>query len=178
MNIRTRPSLTTAAAKAAKVLESGGTISEAARAAGVSRPTVYAWIKRGPAFQHHTLESRIASELVRKTETNILARLAFGAIAQILSNDELPASVRARVAFAVLERGNIEGSSWGVPDPILEHDASFPKPAVAALTAEARRLYTFTTALDTNVIPQTLTTKHLGPNIDVKPEKEVVYTAA
>jgi len=143
--IRTRPDLTGAAAKAAKVIENGGTISEAARVSGVSRPTVYAWIKKGIAFRHHILEAKAATDLAKKTETNLLARLAFSTIAEILSNHHLAPGVRARVALAVLEEGNIEESKWGVPDPILENDAELPQPAVMAFTEQARKLYNFDT---------------------------------
>lgn len=193
MNIRTRESLTGARALAAHVLESGGTITEAARAAGVSRPTIYAWIKRSPDFPHHIPETIAAAGLARKSETNILARLAFGAIAQILSNDTLPAGVRARVALAVLERGNVDSSTWGVPEPALERDAELPKPPVAALTAEARKLYTFTPPVNTQTTtpppansPQLNEKESLPPQTnpesptatDVNPEKESLYTAA
>lgn len=143
--IKTRPDLTGAAAKAAQIIENGGTISQAARASGVSRPTIYAWIKRGLTFRHHVLEAKAATELAQKTETNILARLAFSTIAEILSNHNLPAGVRARVALAVLNEGNIEESKWGLPDPVLENDTELPKPAVMALTEEARKLYNFDT---------------------------------
>jgi len=192
-NIRTRPSLTGAAETAARILESGGTISEAARASGVSRQTVYAWIKRGHSFRSHIVDSTCAAELARKTETNILARLAVGAIAQILSNDELPASVRARVALAVLERGNVDNSSWGVPEPVLELDAALPKPPAATLVAEARKLYNLTPELDANLTPdptaarpqtaETKTARRAGPadftpDSPVNPRKEILYTAA
>ena len=193
MNIRTRESLTGARALAAQVLEAGGTITEAARAAGVSRPTIYAWMKRSHDFPRHIPETVAAASLARKSETNILARLAFGAIAQILSNDQLPAGVRARVALAVLERGNVDSSTWGVPEPALERDAELPKPPVAALTAEARKLYTFTPPLNTSLTPtlpatQSQTTENNPKNVpstaldppgsDVSPEKESLYTAA
>lgn len=153
MAIRYSTPISGPAATAAKVLEAGGSISAAARAAGVSRPTIYAWMKRDIAFQHNTQQTIAAVELARKVETNLLARLAVGALAQILSNDEIPAGVRARVALAVLERGAADSSNWGLPDPVLETDPELPKPAIGAFTAEVRKLYNFTLELDS---PRTL----------------------
>ncbi|MEP7362205.1 MAG: hypothetical protein ABI972_03035 [Acidobacteriota bacterium] len=105
-------------------------------------------------------------------------RLAFGAIAQILSNDDLPASVRARAALAVLERGNSDSSASGVPDPALELDAELPKPAVAALAAEARKLCNFTPQLDAHLTAERPAARHLAQKPDGRQEANIVHTAA
>jgi transposase-like protein len=82
---------------ALRELAQGKSIAETARAAGVSRPTVYSWLKSDPAFR--AAYNRWHEEMEESTRSQLLmcGDLATGAIKTALENGD------AKTALALLK---------------------------------------------------------------------------
>lgn len=90
--------------KAIEVLVTSGNVTEAAAAAGVSRETIYTWMRTDKAFQAEkdATSSTYIGEL--SSRLNTLAQLAVSTLQEILSNPDAQVNARIRAADIVLGR--------------------------------------------------------------------------
>jgi len=90
--------------KAIEVLVTSGNVTEAAAAAGVSRETIYTWMRSDKAFQ--TERDGISSANIGELSTrlNSLAQQAVSTLQEILSNPDAPVNARIRAADIVIGR--------------------------------------------------------------------------
>ncbi len=100
---RTDPQLTPKQRKAVEALLTTGEVVDAAQAAGVSRDTLYRWLK-APAFQ---LAVRQAEAQALDDLSRLLVRLgrtAVATLAKAMSDPTVPAASRVRAADTALSR--------------------------------------------------------------------------
>lgn len=109
--------LSEAQINAIDVLADGGTVTEAARQAGVRRQTVSEWRNRNPAFVA-ALNGRVRDQLAR-THTGLvrLAPRALEVLAADLEKDGAPASAAARDVLAWIDK--IGQHALGSTDPAI-----------------------------------------------------------
>jgi len=100
---RTLPTLTTRQRKAVEALLSTGEPAAAAREAGISRDTLYRWLKQ-PVFIHAVREAEAAAldELSRLLVR--LGRTAVSTLAKAMTDPAAPYPTRVRAADASLGR--------------------------------------------------------------------------
>lgn len=87
---------------AVAALAGGSTITSAAEAAGVSRPTVYAWLDGSPEFVAELNRARAEQRDALRADLRSLATAAVDAMRQLIESPETPAPVRLRACLAVL----------------------------------------------------------------------------
>ena len=100
---RTDPSLTSKQRRAVGALLTTGEVVDAAQAAGVSRDTLYRWLKT-PAFQ---LAVRQAEAQALDDLSRLLVRLgrtAVATLAKVMNDPTVPPASRVRAADAALSR--------------------------------------------------------------------------
>jgi transposase-like protein len=85
-------------------LLAGKSITEAARAAGVDRTTIHAWLKKDASFRAFLHSARV--ELFHQLEQRqlIVASMALRTQERLLRSRKTPAAVKAKVAADVLSR--------------------------------------------------------------------------
>lgn len=90
--------------KAIEVLVTSGNVTEAAAAAGVSRETIYAWMRTDKEFQAERdgISTAYVGEL--STRLNLLAQQAISTLQQILTDPNAPVNARIRAADIVIGR--------------------------------------------------------------------------
>ena len=90
--------------KAIEVLVTSGNVTEAAAAAGVSRETIYTWMRSDKAFQAEKdgISSAYIGEL--SSRLNSLAQHAISTLQEILSDPNAPVNARIRAADIVIGR--------------------------------------------------------------------------
>ena len=108
------PGLTPAQCRAVAALASGATIA-AAETAGVSRPTVYAWIDKVPAFVAELNRERAEQHEAIRGELRGLATAAVRTLRELVESPATPPAVRLRAALAVLE--SLKAEAIGPTDP-------------------------------------------------------------
>jgi hypothetical protein len=108
----TTPVLDSRAALALAALSGGSSVTDAARAAGVDRSTVYRWIDRSPEFVAELNRYRQEQRDALRHELRGLAADAIKAMRDLLGSDTPPA-IRLRAALAVLEAVGADS-----PEPI------------------------------------------------------------
>jgi hypothetical protein len=101
--------ITPAQLAAVEVLASGGTFSDAARAAGVDRLTVDDWRDDNPAFVAELNARRQDRRDSVQSRLRSLADKAVATIEKMLDDESVPAPVRLKVAQIVLD------ASVGIP---------------------------------------------------------------
>src|SRR5262249_14965102 len=93
----TTPDLTPKQRKAVEALLTTGEVSGAAEAAGVSRDTVYRWLKQAAFLDAvREAEARALDDLSRLLVR--LGRTAAGTLAKAMTDPETPAATRVRAA--------------------------------------------------------------------------------
>ncbi len=99
----TDPQLTPKQRKAVEALLTTGEVVEAAQAAGVSRDTLYRWLK-APVFQRavRQAEAQALDDLSRLLVR--LGRTAVATLAKAMSDATVPPASRVRAADAALSR--------------------------------------------------------------------------
>lgn len=101
--------LTAAQVVALAAIAGGGSVSDAAAAAGVHRATVYRWLDSDPVFvaERNRLQAEQRARL--NAQVNELTDLAIGFIRGVLDDSELlvPQALRLRAALAVLGRSGV-----------------------------------------------------------------------
>ena len=100
---RTDPSLTSKQRRAVEALLTTGEVVEASQAAGVSRDTLYRWLKL-PTFQQavRQAEAQALDDLSRLLVR--LGRTAVATLATAMSDPTVPPASRVRAADAALAR--------------------------------------------------------------------------
>jgi hypothetical protein len=93
----------------------GATIAAAAEAAGVSRPTVYAWIDHVPAFAAALNRARAEQHEAIRAELRGLMTSAVRTLRELVESPAIPPAVRLRAALAVLE--SVGSEPIGPTDP-------------------------------------------------------------
>ena len=90
--------------KAIEVLVTSGNVSEAAATAGVSRETIYAWMRFDKEFQEE--KDRVSSACVTELSSrlNTLAKQAVSTLQQILEDPNAPVNARIRAAEIVISK--------------------------------------------------------------------------
>jgi hypothetical protein len=112
--------LAPAQGRAVAALASGATLAAAAVAAGVSRPTVYAWIDTVPAFTAELNRARAEQHESIRGELRDLATAAVRTLRELVESPATPPAVRLRAALAVLE--SVRAEAIGPTDPAdIEH---------------------------------------------------------
>ena len=97
------------------LISTGSTIAASAREAGIHRNTIYNWF-RLPAFRDALERARYENAVHWHERSTLLVPLAVDTLTQILQDPEMPASVRARIALAILNR-----AATPLPPPPLVH---------------------------------------------------------
>jgi hypothetical protein len=100
--------LTPAQCRAVAALAGGATIAAAAEAAGVSRPTVYAWMDSVPAFVAELNRWQAEQHEAIRAELRNLATAAVRTLHELVESPAIPPAVRLRAALAVLEEVRFE----------------------------------------------------------------------
>ncbi len=109
------PDLTPSQCRAVAALAGGATITAAASAAGVSRPTVYAWIDSAPAFAVELNRARAEQHEAIRGELRGLATAAVRTLRELIESPATPPAVRLRAALAVL--ASVGAEAVGPTDP-------------------------------------------------------------
>src|SRR3954467_9423926 len=100
--VEAAPALDPRAALAVAALSGGSSVTDAARAAGVDRSTVYRWLDQSPEFVAELNRYRREQRDALRHELRGLAADAVKAMRALLAPDAPPA-VRLRAALAVLQ---------------------------------------------------------------------------
>jgi transposase-like protein len=92
-------------ARVVAALAQGASITEAARAGGIHRSTIYNWLQSEPEFRTAVQESRAEFAQYIRAELRELTTLAVSTLRQLLVNADTPPAIRLRAATAVLQAG-------------------------------------------------------------------------
>ena len=104
--------------RAVVALAGGATMTAAAEAAGVSRPTVYAWLDGVPEFVVELNRARAEARGAIRAELQRVATSAVATLRELIESDETPDAIRLRAALAVLSAVGTDGPELiGSTDP-------------------------------------------------------------
>ena len=109
------PDLTPAQCRAVAALAGSATVAAASSAAGVSRPTVYAWAATVPAFSAEQNRARAEQHEAIRGELRDLATAAVRTLRELVESPATPPAVRLRAALAVL--ASVGSEAVGPTDP-------------------------------------------------------------
>lgn len=93
-------------------------ITDAAKASGIDRTTVYRWLKNDPAFEAEL--NRLKKDRVERLRADLrsLVSDAIATLRTITTDSKVPPNVRVRAALAVLNRfGDLRAEPIGSTDP-------------------------------------------------------------
>jgi len=85
------------------LISAGSTVAASARQAGIHRNTIYNWLRLS-GFRDALEQARYENALQWHEQCATLAPAAINTLAEILKNPDGPASVRARIALAIVNR--------------------------------------------------------------------------
>jgi hypothetical protein len=112
--------LTPPQCRAVAALAGGATITAAAEAAGVSRPTVYAWLDGAPEFVTELNRARAEARAAIRGELRALATSAVATMRWLVESTDSPPAIRLKAALAVLTAvGADRPELIGPTDPAL-----------------------------------------------------------
>lgn len=94
----------------------GSTMTDAAKKAKVDRTTLYRWIE-DPEFEAVYNRERRDLQATLRRQMSLLAEEAVDTVRNLLTSEEVPASVRLRAAMTVLERNQLRSDQHGPTDP-------------------------------------------------------------
>jgi hypothetical protein len=134
-----KPPLTPLQQRVALDLACGFTITGAASRAGVSRVTVYRWLKNTPAFAAEVQQNRAEFILSRRDDLHHLSNRAMETILSILDSPRSSQAVLLRAAMFVLNRSQNPGTGWCMPERHPEPEGQTLTDS-AVLEKEANRL--------------------------------------
>ena len=109
--------------RVAAALAQGATVTGAAREAGIHRTTIHHWFRTEPRFNQAVQQARAEFAATLADELKDLATLALATLRDLLTNPNTPASVRLKAALAVLNRPELPGKSWSLPEPLPDGEA-------------------------------------------------------
>ena len=98
-----RSSFSPAQQQVLNLISAGSTISACARQTGIHRNTIHNWL-RSSDFRNAVEQARYDNAIHWYEQAITLAEAAFHTLTGILDNSEAPASVRARIALAIMNR--------------------------------------------------------------------------
>ncbi len=102
----------------AQALGSGATISGAAEDAGISRVTVYRWMKTSAGFPAAVQKARAEFLLSRRDDLHYLSNRALETLLAVLDNPRSSPSVLLRAASFILQRSHELNKGWSLPEPL------------------------------------------------------------
>ncbi len=102
----------------AQALGSGATISGAAEDAGISRVTVYRWMKTSAGFPAAIQKARAEFLLSRRDDLHYLSNRALETLLAVLDNPRSSPSVLLRAASFILQRPHEITKGWSLPEPL------------------------------------------------------------
>ena len=120
----TPPSLSPIQQRVALALGSGLTITGAAHDAGLHRATVYRWLKTHPGFSAAVQQSRTEFVLSRRDDLHYLSNRAMETLLAILDNPRSSPSVLLRTSMFILQRSQIPGKGWCLPELLPKPDGN------------------------------------------------------
>ena len=102
----------------AQALGSGATISGAAEDAGISRVTVYRWMKASAGFSAAVQKARAEFLLSRRDDLHYLSNRALETLLAVLDNPRSSPAVLLRAASFILQRPHELSKGWSLPDSL------------------------------------------------------------
>jgi hypothetical protein len=118
------PPLTTVQQCVANALAAGATLTDAAKAHGVHRVTVYRWMKTCPPFSAALHRARADFVLARRDDLYKLSNRALETLFAILDNPKSSPAVLLRASMFILQRPQIPKTGWSMPEPAPDPDGN------------------------------------------------------
>ena len=126
------------------LISSGATVAASARQAGIHRNTIYNWL-RSSGFRNAVDKARYDAAIHWHEQATTLAEAALNTLAEILDNPDAPASVRARIALAIVARAAtppppspFAGPPDDTQDPDVQDPEIVPKSAQSPVVSTAK----------------------------------------
>ena len=116
-----------------ETLAEGGTVAEAARAAGVHRNTAARWAAPGARVGRELALLRVEQAGAARARLVALAGLAVDVLADVMTDPEASAAARVRAAVAVLDRAGLGPCAEPVAPPEVDAEV---EPTVGELGAQ------------------------------------------
>jgi len=116
------PPLTTVQQCVANALAAGSTLTDAAKAYGVHRVTVYRWMKTCQPFAAALHRARAEFVLARRDDLYKLSNRALETLFAVLDNPKSSPAVLLRTAMFILQRPQIPKTGWSMPEPAPDPD--------------------------------------------------------
>ena len=120
-----------------ETLAEGGTVAEAARAAGVHRNTAARWAAPGARVGRELALLRVEQAGAARARLVALAGLAVDVLADVMTDPEASAAARVRAAVAVLDRAGLGPCAEPVAPPEVDAEV---EPTVGELGAQLRAI--------------------------------------
>ena len=121
--------------RAFEVLAEGGTVAEAARAAGVHRNTAARWAAPGARVGRELALLRAEQVAGARARLVALSGLALDVLCEVMSDPEASAAARVRAAVAVLDRAGLGPCAEPVAPPEPERTPGDVAARLAAVLA-------------------------------------------
>jgi hypothetical protein len=118
------PPLSTVQQYVANALAAGSTLSDAAKAYGVHRVTVYRWMKTSQPFSAALHLARADFVLARRDDLHKLSNRALETLLAILDNPRSSPAVLLRTSMFILQRPQIPKTGWCMPEPAPDPDGN------------------------------------------------------
>jgi hypothetical protein len=118
------PPLTTVQRCVVSALAAGSTLTDAAKAYGVHRVTVYRWMKTLQPFSAALHLARADFVLARRDALHKLSNRALETLFAILDNPKSSPAVLLRTAMFILQRPQIPKTGWSMPEPAPDPDGN------------------------------------------------------
>jgi hypothetical protein len=116
--------LTTVQQCVVNALAAGSTLTDAAKAYGVHRVTVYRWMKTCPPFSAALHRARADFVLARRDDLYKLSNRALETLFAILDNPKSSPAVLLRASMFILQRPQIPKTGWSMPEPAPDPDGN------------------------------------------------------
>ena len=116
------PPLTTVQQCVVNALAAGSTLTDAAKAYGVHRVTVYRWMKTCQPFAAALHRARAEFVLARRDDLYKLSNRALETLFAVLDNPKSSPAVLLRTAMFILQRPQLPKTGWSMPEPAPDPD--------------------------------------------------------
>jgi hypothetical protein len=118
------PPLSTVQQCVVNALAAGATLTDAAKAYGVHRVTVYRWMKTSQPFSAALHLARADFVLARRDALHKLSNRALETLLAILDNPKSSPAVLLRTSMFILQRPQIPKTGWCMPEPAPDPDGN------------------------------------------------------